>query len=118
MMMREHLEQNPEEAFSAEQAARELKLGYTWFRRKFKEYTGVSPIQYFIQLKMAKAKELLASSELSVAETGYSLGFDSLSQFSTFFKKYEGFSPSQFRAFARAYPANRENLLSEDLSEV
>lgn len=102
IMMREHLEKSPQENFFPESAAKELQLGYTWFRRKFKEYTGVSPIQYYLQIKLAKSKELLASTTMSIEEIGYTLGFTSLSQFSTFFKKYENRSPSKFRAYARA----------------
>lgn len=102
IMMREHLENTPQEDFFPEQTAIKLNLGYTWFRRKFREYTGVSPIQFFLQIKLAKSKELLASTDLSIEEIGYALGFTSLSQFSTFFKKYENRSPSKFRSYARA----------------
>lgn len=102
IMMREHLDNTPQEDFFPEKTAVELNLGYTWFRRKFREYTGVSPIQFFLQLKLAKSKEFLVSTDMSIEEIGYTLGFASLSQFSTFFKKYENRSPSKFRAYARA----------------
>ena len=80
-----------------EELASQLGLGYSWFRRMFKEYTGVSPTQYQLQLKLSKAKELLINSELNISEIAYTLKFENGGQFSTFFKKREGVTPSQFR---------------------
>ncbi len=77
--------------------ADELGLGYSWFRRLFKKYTGVSPVQYQLQLKLLRAKELMIHSSLTISEIAYELKFDSIAQFSTFFKKREGITPSEFR---------------------
>ena len=62
-----------------------------------KEYTGVSTTQYQLQQKLLKAKELLISSNLNISEIAYSLKFENAGQFSTFFKKKEGMTPSEFR---------------------
>ncbi|MDD2436636.1 MAG: AraC family transcriptional regulator [Massilibacteroides sp.] len=80
-----------------EEIASQLGLGYSWFRRMFKEYTGVSPNQYLIQQKLLRAKELLTTTQLNVSEIAYQLKFDNSGQFSTFFKKREGLTPSEFR---------------------
>jgi len=80
-----------------EEIASQLGLGYSWFRRMFKEYTGVSPTQYLLQQKLLKAKELLTTTQLNVSEIAYQLKFDNTGQFSTFFKKKEGVTPSEFR---------------------
>jgi len=80
-----------------EEIASQLGLGYSWFRRMFKEYTGVSPAQYQLQQKLLKAKELLTGSSLNISEIAYSLRFENAGQFSTFFKKKEGVTPSEFR---------------------
>lgn len=93
LMMRDDLAGN----MNVEAIAASLGMGYTWFRRVFKEYTGISPARYRTQLRMARAKELLTSSDLSVSEIAFDLGFESISQFSTFFSKHEGSSPSVFR---------------------
>ena len=82
---------------TAEEIAREIGVGYSWFRRMFKEYTGVSPAQYQLQQKLLKAKELLTSSSMNISEIAYSLKFENAGQFSTFFKKKEGVTPSGFR---------------------
>ncbi|MBN1780543.1 AraC family transcriptional regulator [bacterium] len=88
--------------------AAELGVGYTWFRRMFRHYTGLPPIQYFLQLKLNKAKDLLVSTSLSVKEIAVICGFDSQYYFSKFFKKRTGMSPGQLRAFSRGEGIKKE----------
>ncbi len=83
--------------FDIEKFAEEHNVGYSWFRRMFKNYTGLSPRQYCIQLKIMRAKELLASTNLSVKEISYELGFESIHYFSRMFKQKTGKSPTEFR---------------------
>ena len=91
------MKENIEDPLSPEEIAARLGLGYSWFRRMFKEYTGVSPAQYQLQQKLLRAKELLTSTPLTISEIAYSLHFENAGQFSTFFKKKEGVTPSEFR---------------------
>jgi hypothetical protein len=42
-----------------EEVAEQLAVGYTWFRRMFREYSGMSPGQYHLQLRLARARQLL-----------------------------------------------------------
>ncbi|WP_080904444.1 helix-turn-helix domain-containing protein [Parabacteroides sp. Marseille-P3160] len=82
---------------SQEEIAAKLGLGYSWFRRMFKEYTGVSPAQYQLQQRLLRAKELLTTTSMNVSEIAYTLYFENACQFSTFFRKKEGITPSEFR---------------------
>jgi AraC-like DNA-binding protein len=84
-------------AYSPEQAAQELNVGYSWFRKRFKSYTGLSPGQYYIQLKIEKAKELLTNSNMSVKEISMAISFDSNFYFSKIFKEKTGFTPTEYR---------------------
>ena len=86
-----------EEPISPEVIATQLGLGYSWFRRMFKDYTGVSPAQYQIQLRLIRAKELLTRTTLNISEIAYQLHFENAGQFATFFKKREGLTPSEYR---------------------
>lgn len=88
---------NIESPLSVEEIARSLNVSYSWFRSKFKDYTGFSPIQYYNHLRYLKAKELLTISEMGISDIAYSLNFQDVSQFSTFFSKKEGLSPSGYR---------------------
>lgn len=83
--------------YSPEQAAEELQVGYSWFRKEFKKYTGLSPFQYYIQLKIEKARELLNDPAVSVKEIAYDLKFDSSFYFSRLFKEKTGFTPTEYR---------------------
>jgi len=83
--------------FSPEQAACELQVGYSWFRKVFKKYTGLSPGQYYIQLKVEKAKDLLNNPEIPIKEIAYDLKFGSYFYFSKLFKEKTGLTPTNFR---------------------
>lgn len=91
------IKNNVEKTVAQEEVAQKLGMGYSWYRRMFKEYTGVSPAQYHLQQKLMKAKELLTTTHKNISEIAYSLHFDNVCQFSTFFKKKEGITPSEFR---------------------
>lgn len=74
-----------------------LGVGYSWFRQSFKQVTGISPAQYIGRLLISRAKEMLISENHSITEIAYLLGFESVGQFSTTFRKIEGSTPRQFR---------------------
>ncbi|MDR3251211.1 MAG: AraC family transcriptional regulator [Tannerella sp.] len=94
---REIIRNNVENSLSQEEIAKKAGMGYSWYRRMFKEYTGVSPAQYQLQQKLMKAKEMLTTTNKNISEIAYALHFETVSQFSTFFKKKEGIAPSEFR---------------------
>ena len=80
-----------------EEIANSLNISYSLFRREFKRCCGISPGQYRQELKITKAKELLYSTNLSVAQIADKLHFECLGQFSTFFRKKVGSPPLVFR---------------------
>ncbi len=77
--------------------ATNLGTSYSWFRKEFKEYTGFSPAQYFQELKLRKAKELLSETDLSIKEIAYKLNFSSYEYFLSFFRKRVGVTPTDYR---------------------
>lgn len=91
---------------SPEELAASLNMSYTWFRRMFRQYTGLAPAQYIAQLKMQKAKELLTRSDKTVKEIALELGFESIDYFSTAFRKQTGQTPTQFRWMCQGKPDN------------
>ena len=74
--------------------SRSLGLGYSRFRQIFKKCTGLSPYQYFLDLKINRAKELLQQEQFTVKEIAYMLSFDDPYYFSHLFKKKTGHPPS------------------------
>lgn len=72
-------------------------IGYSYFRKMFKKYTGVAPHQYHLELKIMRAKELLLSTDKTVKEISFELGFQSIHYFSRLFKKKVGINPTELR---------------------
>ena len=91
------LRENIEEKLCVEKIAEELNVSYSWFRKAFKEYTGLAPGQYLIQLKIEKAKMLLSDQSKSIKEIAYDLHFESCFYFSRLFKEKTGVTPEKFR---------------------
>lgn len=80
-----------------QQVAEELGVSYSNFRKLFKEFTGISPALYQQDLRLQRAKELLATTTLSIKEIAYRLRFESPDYFSSKFKIKTGKKPSEFR---------------------
>jgi len=72
-------------------------ISYSYFRKSFKTFTGVSPHNYFLDLKVIESKKLLLNTSLNISEIAYGLGFNSIQYFSRLFKQRTGVSPLQFR---------------------
>lgn len=73
--------------------------GYSssYFSRSFRKYFGINFVQYLQQVRLDNAKQLLKTSSLTVAEISERTGFQSLSYFSTIFKRETGMAPNQYR---------------------
>ena len=95
------LRENIDQDVLMEDIAAELNVSYAWFRKAFKMYTGIAPNQYLLQLKIEKAKMLLADPAKSVKEIAFTLNFESTFYFSSLFKEKTGVSPVQYRANIR-----------------
>ncbi len=81
--------------------ASNLRISYSKFRSDFKRQTGLAPLQYFLLLKIEKAKELLLSSQLSGKEIACVLGFKSDHYFNRIFRQKTGVTPKEFRTTQR-----------------
>lgn len=91
------IRENVEAEINFKEFAQKNHIGYSYFRKMFKKYTGVPPVQYHMDLKVLRAKEMLLYTDLSVKEISYELGFQSIYYFSRVFKNKLGYSPSEFR---------------------
>ena len=80
-----------------EAVADSLTLGYSKFRKLFKEYTGISPGQFRMQHQIRQATELLATTSLSIQQITDQLGFESTQYFSRILKKKTGRTPGSYR---------------------
>lgn len=81
--------------------ARELGVSYSWFRSTFAAHTGLSPHQYLLELRILRARNLLAETELSIKEIALQTGFEDEHYFSRLFRKKLNLPPSQWRNRSR-----------------
>jgi AraC-like DNA-binding protein len=72
-------------------------LGTTAFTEKVKSYTGFSPLNYLITIRISEAIRLLKAQDLNITDIALDTGFYSSQHFSTTFKKLTGYTPSDFR---------------------
>ena len=76
------------------------RAGYSpvHFTRIFKKVTGYLPREFIIQARIARARQLLKESTLSIGEIADALGYSDVFFFSRQFKSRSGLSPNAFRA--------------------
>jgi AraC family transcriptional regulator len=83
--------------FSLARLAREAEMSEFHFSRMFKRTTGRSPSQYFIGLRMERARSLLRQTHKSIIEIGLELGYTSPSHFAQVFRRETGSTPGAYR---------------------
>ncbi|MEW6547605.1 MAG: dihydroxyacetone kinase phosphoryl donor subunit DhaM [Bacillota bacterium] len=77
--------------------ARSVFLQPQYFCRVFKAYTGIPFMTYVTNVRVAKAKELLARTGLSIAEVAFEVGYRDPNYFARVFRRVQGISPRAYR---------------------
>jgi AraC family transcriptional regulator len=90
---REWIEANCCSRISLEQIAAVANMNSQHFLRMFKQVYHITPHQYVIGCKLEKAKQLLQSTQLTVAEICNTIGFESVYSFSLLFRRRFGVPP-------------------------
>lgn len=92
-----YMQENIHQNLSLEQIASYIKYSTSHFCTLFQKETGVSPINYFIRLKMQKACQYLEMTNRKINEVAALLGFEEPAYFTKMFTKMIGITPSQYR---------------------
>lgn len=92
-----------EERFTVDDFALRYQLSTSHFSSLFRQATGTSPMDYFIQMKVQKACTMLYGSNVKIKDVAQNLGYDDPYYFSRLFKKLMGMSPEQYRLTNRIY---------------
>jgi AraC-like DNA-binding protein len=106
--------------FALEEMAGIAYLSPFYFNRVFRELTGVPPGRFHTALRIAAAKRLLLTSDLSVTEVCLEVGYQSLGTFTTHFHGLVGVSPRELRRLASEpwlAPAEMAEALASDDDE-
>ena len=93
----DYINDNLDEQIKLTDLAKLVDISQYYFCRLFNESIGVSPYKYVIQQRVAKAKNLIKNSELTLADIAYECGFSSQSQMTQHFRKCVGVTPKVYR---------------------
>lgn len=93
----EYVRENYCEDISVARLSLQFDLSPNYLGSLFKKKLGVSFVDYLTSLRIARAKELLVSGNLSVREVAESVGYYSQSYFTKIFIKKEGCTPGEYR---------------------
>ncbi len=99
--------ERPDHAQTTGRLARQVGLSDRHFRRRFFEAFGKTPQRYLTEVRMQRAKTLLRTTRLGVAQIAQAVGYTSGVTFDRIFKRAYGITPSEFRA-------NRRHLGARD----
>ncbi len=75
-----------------------LGLGRSQFYRKIKALTNYSPVELLRKMRLTKAREMLSSTDKTISEIAYEVGFSAPAYFTRVFRETYGESPSELRA--------------------
>lgn len=88
------------ESIEMEELARRVGLSRPHFFKLFKQYMGVTPNVYMNTLRSERAINHLLSSDRSITDIAFDLGFSSQASFTRFFSSNVGIAPSEYRRVA------------------
>jgi two-component system response regulator YesN len=91
------IEANFSQDLTLEEVAQQVYLSPCYFSRLFKQIKGLNFIDYLTRVRLQAARELLLSTNLSVAEIAARVGYHDARYFGQVFKKQEGYTPGVFR---------------------
>lgn len=92
-----YLEENEELDLSVRDIAKMCNVSEIYFRKLFKEYSGITPIQFKLNKKIERARQYLLYEGKSVRETAEALGFSETAYFCRVFKEKTGVTPGEIR---------------------
>ena len=97
----EFMHDNYSRGLSLEEVASAAYLSEYHFARLFKEIIGVTPHVYLANLRLERARKLLAETELAISEVASRVGYQSQSHFTKVFKSTTGVAPRAYRDSSR-----------------
>ena len=95
---KQYIAEHFHEAIQLSEVAKRLYLSTAYFSRLFKEKTGQTFSDYLAACRVDKARHLLATTDLSIAEVASAIGYQEANSFSRLFKARTGQSPSDYRS--------------------
>ena len=105
-LARRLLDDNYDTPITVEDLSHEVALSPYYLIRAFRRVYKQTPHQYLVGQRIARAKDLLRNSDLSITDICMIVGYESLGSFSTLFRKVAGVSPSTYRESSQPKPSS------------
>ena len=93
------MENNIYDSINLSNISKQLGLSASRFNAIFRNYTSMSPHQYYIHIRINRAKRHLEHDNLTVKEVAYRAGFEDQYYFSRLFKLKTGIAPSEWKKY-------------------
>lgn len=103
-----YIERNYQNDITIEDISRFCSLNRSYFGKIFKDVLSVTPQEFLIRYRMAKACEYLETTGLSVGDISARVGYPSQLHFSRAFKKVYGVAPREWRMANMHKPASED----------
>ena len=97
----EHMEQQLETPLSSDTLAAQIGVTRRQLERLFQDHLQVSPLQFYLRLRLERARHLLRQTSMGVIEIGLACGFASASAFSRAYRRHYAIAPSDDRKETR-----------------
>ncbi|WP_052675780.1 AraC family transcriptional regulator [Paenibacillus sp. IHBB 10380] len=105
----QYIHEHFNESISLESLAELWNYSIQYLSRQFKRRTGRSPIEYVIQARMARAKELMIRTDATAQEIAASVGYSDVFYFTRLFKKQVGMTPGQYKKKVKESPGGSDS---------
>ncbi|MBB3114497.1 two-component system response regulator YesN [Paenibacillus phyllosphaerae] len=96
--LNQHIRANLDQDLSLDALSAIVYLNSSYLSSLYKLCTGMNVTEYMADLRIQKAKELLAGSMMKIHEVGAQVGYGTAGYFTRFFKKHTGMTPQEYRA--------------------
>jgi len=99
-----YIEANYQIQLSYKDVAKEMGISPSYFLNLFKKETGTTFVDYLTVVRVEAAKQLLVSTDLSITQIAFDVGFNSSNYFSSIFRRIVGASAKEYRDSRRLPP--------------
>lgn len=96
-LLQKHIDEHRKDFFSVNALADELNMSPHYLSDLLRSQTGMNTQQHIHAFLIERAKSLLVTTQLSVSEIAYRLGFEYPQHFNRLFKNKTGITPSEYR---------------------
>lgn len=95
------IHEQPELGWTLDLLAEKASMSRSSFAERFSKLAGLTPVKYLVLWRMAEARRLLSTTELSTAQIAELSGYETEAAFRKAFKKTQGQTPGEVREAAR-----------------